>query len=387
MRVVHATNAVAQTIVGVDRHMVTLAVAQKERGVMPMVLTDRPGYLTEACELHDIPVTVVPELNPKGRKPGPPPKKVIDAMASLCVSFGADVIHCHSLPTAAVAYFASDRSRSTCVFTHHNKLDDMAASWALQLWSAKFSIISVSRTGVEDLKRSGVPEELIYHVPNGTNAVPSAAPMVPGSGHPNLILVAGVMTPRKGIDVAVLVMHELRRRRGQDCPVLNIYGAFGQEEFVKEMTSVLGLTDIVRFHGRQLGILDRCPDTDILLVTSRTEAGPIVVAEAMSRGMASVCTDVGEVGEMIPDSRYGRIVPVESIMAFADAVESMLSDIAGGQFDPRLLIERHRSLYSGATMAERVEEVYQALLDRGTPSRPPAAGVGLAAVRGEGRRF
>ena len=166
----------------------------------------------------------------------------------------------------------------------------------------------------------------------------------------------------KGIDVAILSVAELRRRRGPDCPTLSVYGDGEQGKYLKEMVNVLGLSDIVRFHGMQPGILEHCDSTDILIMPSRFETGPLVVLEAMSRGMAIVATDVGEVVEMLPDRRYGRIVPVDSIVALADAVEALLGDIACGQFDPNLLIERHRSFYTNDKMADRVGAIYKKVL-------------------------
>jgi glycosyltransferase involved in cell wall biosynthesis len=79
----------------------------------------------------------------------------------------------------------------------------------------------------------------------------------------------------------------------------------------------------------------------------------------MSRGIAIVSTEVGEVADMLPDPRYGRIVPVDSLVALADAMESLLSDITEGTFDPDLLIQRHRTLYTDEKMAERVEMAYE----------------------------
>jgi L-malate glycosyltransferase len=98
-------------------------------------------------------------------------------------------------------------------------------------------------------------------------------------------------------------------------------------------------------------------------VPSRLEEGPLVVLEAMSRGMPIVTSDVGDVREMLPDQRYGRIVPVDSITEFADAIDSVLADIADGNFDPNLLKERHRELYTTEKMAERVEAVYENVLN------------------------
>jgi glycosyltransferase involved in cell wall biosynthesis len=97
-------------------------------------------------------------------------------------------------------------------------------------------------------------------------------------------------------------------------------------------------------------------------MSSRQETGPMVVVEAMSRGMPIVATDVGEVSEMLPDPRYGRVVPAASIVGLAEAAQDLLQDIHVGRFDPGLLIERHRSFYTTAKMAERTEEVYRQAL-------------------------
>jgi glycosyltransferase involved in cell wall biosynthesis len=267
--------------------------------------------------------------------------------------------------------FAGDQLRIPCVFTDHNAGD--MEQGAAQFLSLRFTIISCSRTGFSLLKQRGMPAASLYYIPNGTVPV-SPDRARPGSGRPDLMLV-GSMSERKGVDVAILALHELRERRGQDCPALNLYGTGPRAPYLREMAAVLDLEDIVRFHGRQMGVLELCPDTDILLLPSRAEASPMVILEAMSRGMPIVATDVGDIPEMLPDPRYGRVVPADSIAALADAVESLLADISSGRFDPGLVIARHRSCYTADQMAERVERVYQDAVARravspGFPASP-----------------
>jgi glycosyltransferase involved in cell wall biosynthesis len=168
---------------------------------------------------------------------------------------------------------------------------------------------------------------------------------------------------RKGVDVAVLTMAELRGRLGSRSPELNIYGEGNYGPYYEEMVTTLGLDNVVHFHDPQADALAlHASTTDILLMPSREETGPLVVLEAMSLGMPIVATNVGEVAQMLPDRRYGRVVPVNSIRDLADAIESLLVDIGAGDFDPDLLIERHRSVYTAEKMAEDVERVYRKLL-------------------------
>jgi glycosyltransferase involved in cell wall biosynthesis len=316
------------------------------------------------------------ELMPEGPM-GRPTEKAMQGLAKQFRDFNADVIHCHELQPAAQAIPAGNRVRIPCVVTLHipNIRGNLSRLKFAKSLGARFKIVALCRSDFESLKESDLPETDIYYVPNGTPPASSRPPVAAVTSHrPNLIF-AGVLEPRKGIDVVILAMAELRRRRGRDCPTLNIYGDANDQlfyDYYKEMAEVCGLSDIIRFCGMQPGILESCPSSDILVVPSRAETGPLVVLEAMSRGMPIVATDVGEVAEMLPDPRYGRIIPVMigtrtqriSVAALADAIESLLSDIADGRFEPGLLIDRHRSFYTIERMAESIDMIYkEALLD------------------------
>ena len=361
MRVVHVTSS-EDFITGIDTQVIALATAQRERGFSPVVMTDRPGFLTEACGLHGIPVTTEQGLKPDSSAWWPPQEKAVRSLMTAFSSRRAEVVHCHSRVAAAQAFSAGDRLQVPCVFTFHDTPGDLPHGMA-EILGTRFTIICVSRIGLDYLKTEGAPAGNLHYVPHGTELASPGHSVTPEAHRPNLILV-GILEARKGVDIAVLAMRELTRRRRQDCPALNIYGTGSKERYFREMTGVLGLDSVIQFHGSQPGILQRCPATDILIVPSRAEAGPVVVLEAMSRGMPVVASDVGEVAEMLLDPRYGTIVPVDSAVALADAVDALLADISAGRFDPELLIARHRSFYTADKMAERTERVYENALLR-----------------------
>ena len=84
--------------------------------------------------------------------------------------------------------------------------------------------------------------------------------------------------------------------------------------------------DVVHWHG----LLGREPlrrlveESDLLVHTSRHEAGPIAVLEAALAGVPTVGTDVGHVNEWAPDAAVA--VPVGDARALADAIASLLAD-------------------------------------------------------------
>jgi glycosyltransferase involved in cell wall biosynthesis len=371
MRIVHVIDVKDDLGGGMEQHVFNLAIAQKARGDSPVVIVPEPGALTAACDEHGIPVAIerrlaggamlydlsiyaeTREMTDEAKKVRDETRGAIDDLCTLFTDFGAEVIHSHTSQSAIKAIAAGNRIGIPCVYTNHIlkglRYDKSA--------SLEFAAISVCRSAFEHLKKQGFPEERLYYVPNGTKSVPRAAGE---SSRPSLIWV-GRLENVKGPDIAVLAMADLKRRRGPDCPVLNVYGAGSMEGHLKEMVSVLGLGDVVRFHGVQVGILERCPATDILIVSSRAEAGPLVALEAISRGMPIVAARVGEIEDMLPDRRYGYITLRGSITALADGIESMLSDVRAGRFDPELPISRHQALFTVEKMAERVDAVYKCL--------------------------
>lgn len=364
MRIVHlSTNMSTARLIGIETYVLNLAAAQKARGSEVMVVTNRLGAFSEACNQHNIPVVVEGTLDRDF------PEESVPALVSLFSSFDATIINAHSPNGAVRAFRAGARLGIPCVFTFHISGDDNGRFGDRnpviegRNYGMNFSTICVSRINFEDTKKQGVPESEIHYVQSGT-AVPGGQTPQPSKSHrPNLIFV-GSLLPRKGVDLAILAMVELQRRLGPDCPALNIYGNGDDvyEAHYREMVTVLHLTDVVHFRGFQANILDRCPDSDIFLLPSRSELAPMVILEAMSRGMPIVASAAGDVPGMLPDERYGRVVPLNKIIPIADSIESLLDDIAVGRFDPSLLIERHRSLFTSQKMAERVEAVYKQVL-------------------------
>lgn len=97
---------------------------------------------------------------------------------------------------------------------------------------------------------------------------------------------------------------------------------------IEALAQKLSLGDLVRFHGRlpheQLYSLVK--DADILCMSSRHEAGQLVVLEAAIAGVPTVGTAVGYIAEWAPDAAVA--VPVKDADALADEIEKLLQDDA-----------------------------------------------------------
>lgn len=130
---------------------------------------------------------------------------------------------------------------------------------------------------------------------------------------------------------------------------------------VQRAAAELGLTEQVAFHGflthaRLRPLVERA---DLLVVSSRHEAGPIAFLEAAVAGVPCVGTRVGHIAEYAPEGAVA--VPVADSAALGWAIAALLEDEPRRQ---RLAIEAQRRAIAedAAFTAGKVEEIYEELI-------------------------
>ncbi|NMO02898.1 glycosyltransferase [Gordonia sp. TBRC 11910] len=105
---------------------------------------------------------------------------------------------------------------------------------------------------------------------------------------------------------------------------LDIFGDGPDRERLQALTpeSVL---DRVRWRGWSPGPDHALAQADLLCGPSGTEAFPLVILEAMARGIPVMATDVCSVPDILDDGAAGFIVPEPSVDAWAAALTDVLS--------------------------------------------------------------
>jgi polysaccharide biosynthesis protein PelF len=109
-----------------------------------------------------------------------------------------------------------------------------------------------------------------------------------------------------------------------------------EEEYFEEcrsMVGMLGLEECVEFTGR-VDVRQQYPRMDVVVLTSVSEAQPLVILEANICGVPCVATDVGACSELLygrtPEDRAlgssGLITPIANPEATAAAIAEILSD-------------------------------------------------------------
>jgi glycosyltransferase involved in cell wall biosynthesis len=95
---------------------------------------------------------------------------------------------------------------------------------------------------------------------------------------------------------------------------------------IQTLAAQLGLSDRVSFQGflTQRQLRPHLETADILLMSSRHEAGPVVMLEAAAIGVPTVGTAVGHIAEWSP--RAAVAVPVGDYTGLAGAIRDLLED-------------------------------------------------------------
>jgi len=118
---------------------------------------------------------------------------------------------------------------------------------------------------------------------------------------------------------------------------------------------------------------------DVLALTSDSEAGPLVVLEAMARGLPIVATRVGGISETVQHGVNGFIAPVRGVQEIATALETLVSNPALRQQMGQASLTLSRN-FSVDRMVDQTVALYEQVIS-GRPVVAPSQDLKAAATR------
>ncbi|MDP9134776.1 MAG: glycosyltransferase [Actinomycetota bacterium] len=158
-------------------------------------------------------------------------------------------------------------------------------------------------------------------IPNSVSAL--------GGPEPDLatpVLVgAGRLTPQKGFDRLI----EAFAKIAGDHPAwsVRIYGRGGKRRALRRQIDAAGLGDRVQLAGATKDMGAAMAHGSIFVLSSRLEGFPLILLEAMSKGLAPVAFDCRTgPGDIVDDHRNGLLVPDGDVDALAAAMAELMAD-------------------------------------------------------------
>ena len=293
---------------------------------------------------------------------------------------GVDLLHLHGPRTIPFGRIAASLLQVPVVVTVHlpsyvfaygDRMRARFKRWCYRrverVWNYRFigRLIYVSSSICQDALASGVASRgQVTVIENGVDPRLSAeddhrgrvreALAVPPEA--KVICCVARLDEQKGIDILLEAMLLLQPDRLE--LRLWLLGDGPRRAELQAQARRLGAS--VQFLGFRHDVPDLLKASDIFVLPSRYEAMSLAVLEAMAVGLPSVVSDVGENARLIEDGMSGRVVPPTDPVALAAALRQLLDDPAlcrrMGQ-----MARRQVASYSDLRMAQRTQEVYEAL--------------------------
>lgn len=151
---------------------------------------------------------------------------------------------------------------------------------------------------------------------------------------PGRLLFVGMVSPRKCVPDLVEAIARMPRTLSRDgssfAPRLRIVGPIASDELAAALRARIAehrLEAAVDLVGAvdQAALVEEFAQAELLLLASREETAPQVIAQAMACGLPTVASAVGGIPELLEGGRSGVLFPFGDTTAAARAIESLLT--------------------------------------------------------------
>ena len=264
--------------------------------------------------------------------------------------------------------------------------DPAELSYFRQLWIAFFEwlgrycyhradpIIALYEANRLRQVADGAAPERTSNIPNGI-ALARFAPLRdqrPATVPPVLCLI-GRVVPIKDIKTFIRAMrrvvNQLPEAEGWIAGPAEEDPAYASE--CENLVRSLGLEKHVRFLGFQK-VEDLMPRIGLVVLSSISEALPLVLLEGYAAGVPAVTTDVGSCRQLVEGlddedralGHSGSVVPIADPQRLADAAIGLLKDPATWQAASQAGIARVERYYTDTMMFDRYRRVYEGAFAR-----------------------
>lgn len=282
-----------------------------------------------------------------------------------------DVVHGHSSKAGLITRMA--RTDAALVYTPHCIYTmNPEARWAMQratlvaerlLATRSDAIIAVSPDEERHLLEIGMRRSLVRYIPNGLReprwSERSAARAELGLSDEQVVVgFLGRLSEQK--NPTMLLEAFARCRRGRPELRLCIVGDGPLEEETHRVARALGVQEAVLWTGHRTP-QRAMPAFDVFALSSRYEAMPYVLLEALAAGLPIVATPVGGTGVTVEPGENGSIAAGLGAEEFAAALAPVLGDA------PLRRAQGARSrakapAFSATTMVRSTHELYRGLV-------------------------
>lgn len=278
--------------------------------------------------------------------------------------FDPDIIHAHVYSAGIPALLIGRRFKRPVILTEHfsgfvgyPKMSGRDKLIARVIMNRVNLVIAVSTFLGENIQRLGIrtPFQVVPNVVDTELFHPGTAGGA-SPGEKRKLLTVALLTPEKGIPYLLQAVKNISAKRSDI--ILDVIGDGPNRTEYENMTSELGLSRVVRFHGlkSKAETADYMRNCDLFVLPSLYETFGVVLIEALASGKPVIASDIGGPREIVTPE-VGILVPPGNPEALAAAIDKVLGD--PGAFPSDVVAEYARRKYGYEAVGRQLASLYE----------------------------
>ena len=231
-----------------------------------------------------------------------------------------------------------------------------------------------ARGGRHWYRRCGFPDAKIWpygYFPEADPTRPSSSPAFHDSP-PVRLMFLGTFIPRKGVDILLRALGDLKRRRPDLSWNVLLMGNGPEQTALETLAQTEGIAEAVTFSGSRPNdeAMGMVAQSDVFVLPSRFDGWGVVVNEALLRGVPVVCSDWCGAKDLLRAPWRGSIFPEGDALALSRALETWI-ERAPKTPESAARIRDWTKCIAGAAAADYFLARLNAPHPRRTPPPPP----------------
>lgn len=319
----------AEPIGGAQIHVRDLAVAVRNLGHQPTVITGGSGSFVDSLRAEGVPVTILRHLAvPIG------PVQDLRALREIRTALrdiAPDLLTTHSSKAGILGRLAGRALGVPVVFTAHGwaftpGIPSLHAAVyrRIERLAGPFSscIITVSEFDRRlALEARIAPADRVVTVHNGIPDAPPELRAEPGRTPVRMAMIAR-FEPQKDHPTLLHALAGLRHQPWE----LDLIGNGPLMSDMQALASRLGIADRVHFVGQRMDVDKILAEAQISLLVTNWEGFPLSILESMRAGLPVIASQVGGIDEAVQDGKTGYLVPRGEVIQLRERIAQLLAD-------------------------------------------------------------
>jgi glycosyltransferase involved in cell wall biosynthesis len=368
MRIVYAITR-ADAVGGASVHVRDLASAMLARGNQVLVLIGGTGPVTDELAAAGVPFRPLAHLR-RSISPWNDTRAVWEVAAALR-EFRPDLVSAHTAKAGWTARAACARLGIPAIYTPHGlsvgsrakaplRMMVLLAERAAGRWNQDVVCVCEAERQLALANRIAPPERL-HVIHNGVRDVAPELRASPAGAPCRVVSVARFEEPKDhgGLLVAMSGLRDLDWE-------LELVGDGPLEKNCRALAARLGIADRVRFLGYQRDPAPALARAGLFVLSSRSEALPRSVLEAMRAGLPIVASAVGGLPELVDNGSNGVLIPNSDAEGLELAIREMIVDGEARKARGRASRAVYEARFRFELMLEKTAALYESVRGRTT---------------------